>query len=249
MSKNRHNKIDYKKIVSIVLLLISQLIFSQENEKHLFILSGQSNMQLLRPNESFKPILNEEFGKKNVAVVKYALGSMPIRRWYKDWKPTSGDTPKAEPDLYDSLMVRVKEVIKKRKINPKNAASVTFIWMQGERDARKEFGEVYEKSLLGLYKQLSDDLGIKKMNLVIGRLSDCGLKKKGWPHWQMIRDIQVNIANSNKRFGWIDTDDLNTGVNRNGKTVVDDIHMTKVGYVIMGERFAKKAIELIEINE
>lgn len=246
-----NNSIKVRAQVSLLgfALFFCQLTVSQNKTgKHLFILSGQSNMQLLRPKESLKPILHAEFGKKNVAVVKYALGAQPIRRWYKDWKSPNSAESNAQPDLYDSLMVSVKEVLNRRKIDPKKASSVTFIWMQGERDARKSFGEVYEKSLLGLYKRLSDDLGIGNMNFVIGRLSDFGLKKKGWPHWQMIRDIQVKVAASNSRFGWINTDDLNTGINRKDKWVTDDIHMTKEGYVIMGDRFARKAIELIRIN-
>ena len=48
--------------------------------KHLFILSGQSNMVGLRPNESFKPMVDREFGKQNVIVVKDAHSGQPIQR-------------------------------------------------------------------------------------------------------------------------------------------------------------------------
>jgi hypothetical protein len=48
----------------------------------------------------------------------------------------------------------VKPAIKGAKLS-----SVTFIWMQGERDAKQKWGPVYEKSLRGLHAQFSKDLG------------------------------------------------------------------------------------------
>jgi len=225
-----------------LLLVLTASTYAQNQEgKHLFILSGQSNMVGLKPNESFNPSINEKFGIDNVITVKYAKGSQPIRRWYKNWKPLEGNIPKADPYLYDSLMTKVNLAIKNKKI-----ATVTFIWMQGERDARKKNGEVYKRSLLGLYKQLCDDLGRKDVNFIIGRLSDFDMMNENWPHWTMIREIQVNVAESSPRFDWINTDDLNDGVNRAGKDIKNDLHMAADGYIIMGKRFADKAIKLIE---
>lgn len=228
------------------LILVALLLFSCANTKegaHLFILSGQSNMQLLKPEESFLPVIESKFGQENTIVAKYALGTQPIRKWYRKWKPLQGDEPKAAPYLYDSLMHKVYPAIKNKKI-----ASITFIWMQGERDAKKKHGDVYEQSLIGLYKQLCDDLGSNDVNFIIGRLSDFGMTNKSHPHWTMIRDIQVRVAESNSRFDWINTDDLNDGFDRKGKAIQNDIHMSADGYIIMGKRFAEKAIALIEKN-
>ena len=214
---------------------------SKQEGKHLFILSGQSNMAGLKPEESFTPAIEEKFGDENVIVVKDALGGQPIRRWYQDWKPLEGNEPMAQPDLYDTLMTKVYPAIENEKI-----ATITFIWMQGERDAREKHGEVYEKSLIGLYRQLSQDLERKDINFIIGRLSDYDMQNKNYPHWTMIRDIQVKVAESNLRFDWINTDDLNDGVNRKGKEIKNDLHMSAEGYIIMGKRFADKSIKLIE---
>lgn len=74
------------------------------------------------------------------------------------------------------------------------------------------------------------------------------MTNKSHPHWTMIRDIQFKVAESNSRFGWINTDDLNDGLDRKGKKIQNDIHMSAKGYIVMGKRFAKKAIELIENN-
>lgn len=234
----------YSKIILIIscIVVIITSCTSQEG-KHLFILSGQSNMARLDPAESFIPTIEAEFGKEKVIIVKDALGGQPIRRWHKDWKPPKGDEPKVHPDLYDSLMIKVNAAIVNESI-----ANVTFIWMQGERDAREKFGEVYEKSLLGLYNQLSNDLKRKDINFIIGRLSDFDMENAKYPHWTMIRDIQVKVAESNPRFAWVDTDDLNDGYNGKGKAIKDDLHMSADGYVTMGKRFAEKAIELIKDN-
>ncbi|MCL6265741.1 sialate O-acetylesterase [Flagellimonas myxillae] len=223
----------------MALILIS--CSPEPSGKHLFILSGQSNMAGMLPEESFTPRVEAEFGAENTLVVKDAHGGQPIRRWYKKWKSMDPDGPKAQPDLYDSLMTKVHTKIQGQKI-----ATITFIWMQGERDAREKLGDVYEESLLGLHEQLAKDLTFNKMNFVIGRLSDFDMSNEKYPHWTMIRDIQVKVAESNSRFDWIDTDDLNDGFNRNGKEITNDLHMSGEGYVTMGHRFADKAIQLIK---
>lgn len=216
---------------------------SKPKGKHLFILSGQSNMVGLNVNTSFSPLVEAEFGKQNTILVKDAMGGQSIRRWYKAWRPANGDTPKSTGDLYDRLMLKVNKTIKDQDI-----ATVTFIWMQGERDARMKNSAVYEKSLLGLHQQLNNDLNRNDINLVIGRLNDFDMKNEKWPHWTLIRDIQVKVGESQPNFGWIDTDDLNDGLNANGDTINNDLHMSVEGYKIMGKRFAKKAIQLIEAN-
>ena len=231
-------------VLIICLTIIMSSCNQKQDGKHLFILSGQSNMAGLRPAESFTPAIDSEFGKENVIVVKDARGGQPIRRWYKDWKPLEGNEPAAQPDLYDSLMTKVYNAIEQETI-----ATVTFIWMQGERDAREILGEVYEKSLIGLYNQLCNDLKRKDINFLIGRLSDFDMLNEKYPHWVMIRNIQVKVAESNPGFGWIDTDDLNDGYNRKGKEIKDDLHMSAEGYIIMGKLFADKSIQLIKLRK
>lgn len=227
-------------LMSLLVILISSYESKQEG-KHLFILSGQSNMAGLRPEESFTPTIKEKFGVENVIIIKDALGGQPIRRWYQDWKPLVGEEPKAQPDLYDTLMTKVYKAIENEKI-----ATVTFIWMQGERDAKEKLGEVYEESLKGLFWQLSNDLEREDINFIIGRLSDFDMSNEKYPHWTMIRNIQVKVAEANPHFDWVNTDDLNDGVNREGKEIKNDLHMSAEGYVIMGKRFADKSIQLIE---
>lgn len=208
--------------------------------KHLFILSGQSNMARLIPEESFTPAVKAALGKKRVIVVKDAQGGQPIRRWYKGWKPKEGNEPAASGDLYDQLMTKVKAAIAGQKIK-----TITFIWMQGERDAREKHGEVYAASMRGLLDQLKKDLNRSDINFVIGRLSDFDMNNEKYPHWTMIRNSQVELATSNSGFAWVNCDDLNDGLNAKGQEIKNDLHMTPAGYVTLGQRFAEKAIQLI----
>ncbi len=66
------------------LMLVWPLVVCAQDGKHLFILSGQSNMVGLKPEESFLPQLEAKFGKGNILIAKDAMGSQPIRRWYKN---------------------------------------------------------------------------------------------------------------------------------------------------------------------
>ena len=225
------------------LLLPLSLAFAQTQEEapvHLFILSGQSNMAGLNPNLSFTPMLEQHFGADRVIVVKDAQGGQPIRRWFRDWRAADGSKPEGAADLYERLITKVKAAIEGRTL-----ASVTFVWMQGERDAREQHGEVYAASLQGVIKQVSTDLGRGDVNCVIGRLSDFDMSNRRYPHWTRVREAQTKLADAHARYAWVNTDDLNDGLNQAGEKITNDLHMSVEGYRVMGERFAQAAISLV----
>ncbi len=218
------------KHLSIFILIALASVASasaEEMGKHLFILSGQSNMANLSPNVSFTPAVEAAFGKDNVIVVKDARGSSAIRKWYKNWKPAKGDMPKDNGTLYDRLMLKVNAAIEGKKIQ-----TVTFVWMQGEHDAAEKNDNVYKASMLGLIKQLSDDMKRDDVNFVIGRLSQF----RSDENWEGVRKAQVEAAESSPRGAWVDTDDVD----------IEGIHYTKAGCMDLGKRFAEKAIALIK---
>ena len=221
-----------------VLLALFAIIFittcagSPEPGKHLFILSGQSNMVGLDAESSFKPIISETFGEESIIVVKDAQSGRPIRQWYKQWQSPEGDTPETNGELYNRLMERVHNAVQNENIK-----TVTFIWMQGERDARQGWGDVYAESLTGLIRQLESDLGRENIHVIIGRLSDFDMDNSDYPHWTVVRTAQMSVAESSPNIALINTDDLNGPA--------DDLHYTAEGYEELGRRFAEKAIELI----
>lgn len=229
-----------KSLSYLLFLSLIALACGQDPSTHLFILSGQSNMARLNPDDSFNPAVQAEFGAENVIVVKDAWGGQPIRRWYKNWKPAEGETPPGNGDLYDHMIAKVDSAVAGRDL-----ASVTFVWMQGERDARESNGAVYAESLLGVLDQLKQDLGREEIQLVVGRLSDFDMENSNYPHWTMIRDVLVQTAESYPKGAWIDTDDLNDGLNQQGEEIENDLHMSVNGYILMGQRFADASIKLI----
>lgn len=236
-------KILYGLISCIISLTILTACGQQSKGKHLFILSGQSNMARLDPQQSFNKSIYTAFGQENVVVVKSAYGGQPIKRWYSKWSPNEDSNDENHADLYDSLMMKINVAIQDHVFT-----SVSFIWMQGERDAREGCGDVYSQSLNGLYDQLSNDLNRQDVNFVIGRLSDFDLANSNYPHWTIVRQAQMNVASSNARFSWVNTDDLNDGLDKSGKEIRNDLHMSEEGYVLLGKRFATEAIRSIQSN-
>lgn len=225
--------------------------YSVENKAHLFILSGQSNMAALDPNQSFTPTVAAAFGAEQVTVVKGAWGGQPIRRWYKQWQADDSDSELTGPatekkqqpygDLYNILMSKVAKATAGKEFS-----TVTFVWMQGERDAREQHGDSYAQSLTGLLQQLADDLGRQDINVVIGRLSDFDMTNAKFPHWTRVRDALVEVAESQPHAAWVNTDDLNDGLNQHGDLVKNDLHFSVEGYEVFGRRLADAAIELIQ---
>ena len=197
----------------------------------LFILSGQSNMVRFDPDVTFTPALKKAYPGDELIVVKSAEGGQPIARWYKGWKSPDGKPLKKGEvgDLYDVLMTKVRDATKGKTVD-----TVTFVWMQGEADAKRGGEKVYEESLRGLIKQLRDDLKRPDLTVVIGRLSEF---KNGDAGWDAVRAAQVKVAEADPSAGWVDTDRIN-----DGKVA---LHYSQKGYAEMGRRFSAKSVELL----
>ena len=223
-----------------VVTILSHPVITEAAPKktHLFICDVKNKKEVFKHKASFVPVVTKAFSKDTVIVVKDAEGNQAIRRWYKKWTPGKGKAPRwrkgEKPgDLYDRLIKNVRH-----KLGEKRPDTITFVWMQGERDASEQHGDVYEASFKGLLAQLQSDLKRKDINIVIGRISDHKLGKRTHSHWIDIRKIQVSLADSLPNAAWVNTDDLN------GPT--DDNHANKEGYKELGKRFAEKAVELIK---
>lgn len=202
---------------------------AQAEKVHLFILSGQSNMVGMNPDSSFTPTVTQALAPDKVIVVKNAWDDQPICRWHKQWKPAtdrkvSGDD--VHGDLYDRLMSVVRPAIKGKEL-----ATITFCWMQGERDAMELHGEVYADSMRGVIQQLRTDLNRPDVKVVIGRLSD---HANGKNHWDNVREAQVEVTKTDPLVSWVDTDDLNGPK--------DDLQYNEAGYTELGKRFALSAL-------
>ena len=224
----------------IAILGMCGLLKAEDSGKHLFFLSGQSNMARFKPALWFTPGISQALGADNVIVSFHAQGGQSISKWYKEWKSGKGETDPDAGKIYDAMMDATKAKMEGEKI-----LTVTFVWMQGEADSKAQNSDVYLASLHGLKKQLEQDLMRADLNFIIGRLSDSGFyrrrdkKRVENPHWEGIRKAQQAFADASQRAVWIDTDDLNGEKNA--------LHLTKPeGYETLGKRYVKAAVELVK---
>jgi hypothetical protein len=228
----------------VLVVAVGNCLHAAEKPVHVFILSGQSNMAGMDPKLGFEPEAKKLFPDAEVVYFKVSRGGQPIRFWVEEWNTIAARhklDSKSEGTKYYEPILKEYATIQEKHPNP---ASVTFCWMQGERDAREKLSAAYEDALKQLSVNLRRDLKQPNMNFVIGRLSDYG--PEGDASWQAVRKIQVSIASADKQGAWVDCDDLNDkeakGVKRN------DLHYTKPGYELLGRRYARQAKALIEGN-
>jgi len=208
--------------------------------KHLFILSGQSNMTGT-VKAAFATRVAERFGKENAVVVMRMRSGRGIRFWVADYgQPTGrGLTDKkmnSNGKEYKPLIEAALAATKDESFD-----TVSFIWMQGESDANNRLSEVYEESFVKLINKLKKDLARDDLHFVIGRINDYARSRANNEHWQSVRETQVKLGQTPGN-AWVDTDDLNGG---DANKPDGDIHFPKKGAAILGQRFADKAIELI----
>ena len=217
----------------LILLMLAPLAAEasgRDDKLHLFVLSGQSNMVALDPEEIFIPTVKAAFPDDEIVVAKFARDGRTIESWVT---LKEGGEPRAE-----ALLKAVVDEINKQLGN-RTPHTITFVWMQGERDAQWGLGDKYAASLQGLEKLLMEELGIIDMYTVIGRLSDLGVEKPNeFPDWNQIREIQVAFAEASPSRAWVNTDDLNeTG---------DGLHYDAKGRKELGSRFAEAVVTLLK---
>ena len=82
------------------------------------------------------------------------------------------------------------------------------------------------------------------MFFIIGRINDFDMDNSEYLHWTMVREIQMEVADSDPRFTWINTDDLSGGEPK-GVIAENDLHFTRKGTLELARRFANAAMALI----
>jgi hypothetical protein len=99
-----------KTLFLLTLISLSCLsVTAADAGKHLFLLSGQSNMSRFQHKQFFIPAVQAAYGADKVIIIKNAQGGQPISKWYKAWASSKGEKPKETGQLYDSLIENVKE--------------------------------------------------------------------------------------------------------------------------------------------
>ena len=70
-----------------------------EKPVHLFVLSGQSNMQGMDPETGFMPEAKKLFKDEKVVYIKVAKGGQPICRWLEEWQDIAKKNGLGEKDI------------------------------------------------------------------------------------------------------------------------------------------------------
>ena len=226
---------------ALALVFIAPVCAGEEKTgKHLFILSGQSNMTGAL-KAAFTAHVEEQYGKENSVVVMRMKSGRGIRFWVADYDQPA-DRGLNEKKMtsngmeYKPLLETALAAVKAQSFD-----TVGFIWMQGESDANNRLSEVYEESFLKLVGQLRKDLKRVDLYYVIGRINDYAKSRPDNVHWKRVRETQIKLGKTPGN-AWIDTDDLNGG---NADNPDGDIHFPREGALRLGRRFADKAIEMI----
>ena len=226
---------------ALALVFIAPACAGEEKTgKHLFILSGQSNMTGA-VKAAFTAHVEEQYGKENSVVVMRMKSGRGIRFWVADYRQPAdrGLTEKKMTSNgmeYKPLLETALAAVKAQSFD-----TVGFIWMQGESDANNRLSEVYEESFLKLVGQLRKDLKRVDLYYVIGRINDYAKSRPDNVHGKRVRETQIKLGKTPGN-AWIDTDDLNGG---NADNPDGDIHFPREGALRLGRRFADKAIEMI----
>ena len=240
-----------KLITLLTFLLTASAIAETEKEKpvHLFVLSGQSNMAGMDLETGFMTEAKKLFKDEKVVYIKVAKGGQPICRWLEEWQGIAKKNGLEENhikrihrggkvEFYQPILDQYKEMLKK---HPK-FKSVTFCWMQGERDASGGADAAYKDALSLLISNLRRDLKRPDMNVVIGRISDAALDRSSW---LAVRKAQCEIVSEDPSGAWVDVDDLNDR-EKDGK-ISNAVHYNRPeGYIILGQRFARQGYALIK---
>lgn len=234
-------------ILCSALLLVASV--AHGGETHMFILSGQSNMAGLKEarENSFLTELDKLLPDAEIRYTKYALGGQPIRMWVAEWDTIAkehGLKPLGKKAVFYPEMLRE---YREKLADGRKPDSVTFLWMQGERDAKTNLDAAYRASLEQLIANLRHDLELPELNVVIGRISDHSPGEQFNDAWQRVREIHVAVAEADPHGAWVDTDDCNDKTKQD--RAVNDLHYTADGYDLFGRRLARQAVRLIKGEE
>ena len=236
----------------LLLFAISAIFASEsvaEKPVHLFVLSGQSNMAGMDPETGFMTDAKKLFKDEKVVYIKVAKGGQPICRWLEEWHDIAQNNGLDENhikrihkggkvEFYQPILDQYKGMLKKHP----EFKSVTFCWMQGERDANGGAHAAYKDALKQLISNLRRDLKRPDMNVVIGRIGDYALDRESCV---TVRKVQTEIANEDPHGAWVDVDDLNDRM-VNGK-MQSVVHYNRPeGYDVLGQRFAHQGYALIK---
>lgn len=166
----------------------------------------------------------------DLAVIKLAYAGTSLAG---DWKKgkTSGN------QLYQLMMAQIDTATSFLSDNGISYEFEGFFWMQGESDAANlNYADNYSSNLADFIEDVRTDLNTPNMKFVLGRIGN----SSSYPHKELVRNVQVEVADNDSFAEWVDTDDLPLDT--------DKVHLLAEGEKILGERMADAWKSLVNVN-
>lgn len=188
---------------------------------------------------SFARTVKESFPDYVIAVARRSSGGTSIIAWDKDWQRPGwkNDMRRVEnedkPPQYPRLLKLVEEATAALLAEPgiSRVEYGGFIWIQGERDSRFQFGaERYEDNLTALIANVRQDLNAPNLPFMFGEAhthADAYMDVVD----QAVRNVNQAVAHT----GLVLTKDLST---------YEGVHYDTEGTLELGLRFAAAFLEL-----
>jgi hypothetical protein len=211
---------------------------SDQQARHLFILSGQSNMTA-GLEKGFTEVVTKALGAEQVTIVRHCKPGRGIRFWVEDYELPEDHPLHGKLKSGNGAQFPVLLELAKTAGDANTYDSVNFVWMQGESDAQRDLGAAYARSFNTLLSRLKAGLGIEAMHVVIARLSDHGLHTDKKESWARMRMVQMELAEADPLTCWVDTDDLNGSTEKHPQ---GELHYPREQYPKLGARLAKAAL-------
>jgi Carbohydrate esterase, sialic acid-specific acetylesterase len=194
--------------------------------------------------------LRRERPDRKIAIVKYARNGSSIHQdaagswgcWEPDFRAAEGDN--RDINQYDHFLATIRTAHSNADVDQDGTMDtlnpIGIVWMQGESDAvhSPEIAQQYQQNLKRLMDLMRASLRVDDLPVVIGRISDSGVKenRKVWAHGDIVRAGQAAFVDSDPAARLISTTD-DYGYS-------DPWHYDSAGYIDLGRQFAKGLIEL-----
>ena len=196
---------------------------------------------------SFAAELLKENPQQDIAIIKYSRGGTTLALngakffgcWYPDYNIEN------RLNQYDYFLETVKNACAIRDIDGDGEEDILIpkgiIWMQGESDAvqTKIMAQSYTKNLKRLMDLIRAAFRENDLPVVIGRISDSGVKKGKEPvmnYGDIVRRCQEEYVKDDYFAALVKATD--------NYDYIDDWHYTSENYIDLGKEFAKAVLKL-----
>ena len=158
---------------------------------------------------------------EEIYLIKYAIGATNLA---EEWNVDTGGP------IYSQFTAWVNDALANLTSNGIGYDIEGMMWMQGENDAfTPSFANSYEANLNRLIADVRRRYDAD-MDFVIGRLHE-ELTPFFYTEANTVRQAQVNVANSDARNYWVNTDGFVVNP-------IDGVHFDSSGHLALGEAFA-----------